>query len=222
MEMIGDSVKSLRLKPCHPRRNIRMGDASAISYTPRRRSPEEPIPGIPGKTIGDFWIWAYSDVLENVQRAVYAEFLVACALDLADDVRIGWRSYDLRYRDQRVEVKAAAYVQSWATTRPSRISFGVGKRLEMDDVTAAFGSTPARYADAWVFALFEPDRHPAGDVVEPAFWRFYVIHRTVLEARVGDQKTASLTTISALAEPVRYAALRTEIDHVIDNAQPSH
>lgn len=199
-----------------------MDDASPIPDVPLRRSPEEPIPGVSGKTIGDFWIWAYSDVLENVQRAIYAEFLVACALDLADEVRIGWRSYDLRYRDQRVEVKAAAYVQSWATTRPSRISFGVGKRLEMDDLTAAFGTTPARYADAWVFALFEPDRHPAGDVVDAAFWRFYVIHRTVLEARVGDQKTASLTTIAALADPVRYPALRFEIDRVINSAQPAH
>ena len=158
-----------------------------IPYAPRRRSPADPIPGMPGKTVSDYWSWAYSDVMENVQRAIYAEFLVACALEVSDDVRIGWRSYDLRYRQQRGEVKSAAYVQSWVTTRPSRISFGVGKRLEMDDITAAFGPTSARYADVWVFALFEPERHHVGDVVDPILWRFYVIHRTALEARVGDQ-----------------------------------
>jgi hypothetical protein len=59
---------------------------------------------------------------------------------------------------------SAAYVQSWVTARPSRISFGVAKRLEMDEVTAAYGATPARNADALIFALFEPDCHPAGDV----------------------------------------------------------
>lgn len=112
-------------------------------------------------------------------------------------------------------LQSAAYVQSWVTARPSRISFGVGKRLEMDDVTAAFGTTSARYADLWVFALFEPDRHPAGDVLDPSLWRFYVVHCSSLEARVGDQKQASLATIAALAKPVRFSDLRVEIDRVL-------
>jgi hypothetical protein len=41
----------------------------------------------------------------------------------------------------------------------------------------------------------------------------------VLEARIGNQKTASLATIAALADPIRYSALRLEVDRVINDAQ---
>lgn len=33
-----------------------------------------------GQTVGDFWAWAFSDVLSNVNRAVLAEWLVGSAL----------------------------------------------------------------------------------------------------------------------------------------------
>jgi hypothetical protein len=172
--------------------------ADATQYRPVRRAASEPIPGLPGKTLLDYWSWAYSDIMENVQRAIYAEFLVACALGLSEGVRVGWRSYDLRYGDKRVEVKASAYVQSWRTNKPSAITFGVGKRLEMDDETAAFGTVPARYADTWVFALFEPKAHPAGDILDTSLWRFYVVSNVALETRIGEQKTAGLATIERL------------------------
>jgi hypothetical protein len=152
--------------------------------------------------------------MENVQRAVYAEFLVACALGIDDGVRIGWRSYDLSYRENRIEVKASAYVQSWRTLKPSAITFGVAKRVETDEETAAFGTVRARYAGVWVFALFEPQVHPAGDVLDVNLWRFYVIGRAALEAKVGEQRSAGLATIESLARPVRYADLKREIDRI--------
>lgn len=37
------------------------------------RSPSEPIPGLHGKTVGDFWQWAYSDILSNRNRSIFAE-----------------------------------------------------------------------------------------------------------------------------------------------------
>jgi hypothetical protein len=163
----------------------------------------------------DYWSWAYSDILENVQRAIYAEFLVACALGLDTVLRVGWRSYDLRYGEKRIEVKASAYVQSWRRETPSVVTFGVGKRLEMDDETGAYGAVPARCADVWVFAFFEPRSHPAGDVVDPGLWRFYVVSGSALDARIGEQKTAALATIAALAEPVRHDGLKEAIDQAL-------
>jgi hypothetical protein len=187
----------------------------ATHYRPHRRSGSEQIPGLDGKTLLDYWTWAYSDIMENVQRAVYAEFLVACALGLDTGVRVGWRSYDLRYGEKRIEVKASAYVQSWRTEKPSAITFGVGKRLEMDDETAAYGNVPARYADVWVFALFEPQAHPAGDILEPSLWRFYVVSNAALEARVGEQKSAGLATIEGIAAAIRYDGLKAAIDEAL-------
>ncbi len=166
--------------------------AEVTHYTPRRKAASDAIPGLPGKTLLDYWAWAYSDIMENIQRAVYAEFLVACALGIDSDVRVGWRSYDLRYGGFRIEVKTSAYVQSWRTNKPSTITFGVGKRLEMDDQTAAFGTVRGRYADVWVFALFEPQAHPAGDILDPSPWRSYVVGKSTLEAKIGEQQGPGL------------------------------
>ena len=49
---------------------------------PRRITPGEKIPGLGGSTVGDFWAWAYSDVLENTARGIFAEFLVGSALGI--------------------------------------------------------------------------------------------------------------------------------------------
>ena len=73
----------------------------------------------------------------------------------------------------------------------------------MDDETAVYGTIPARIADLWVFALFEPQLYPAGDVLDSGLWHFYVVHKAVLETRIGDGKAASLSRIAALTTPLR-------------------
>jgi hypothetical protein len=66
-----------------------------------------------GVTVGDFWAWAYSDILNNTDRAVFAEFVVGTALRVTDALRVEWDEVDLRYGDKTIEVKSAAYIQSW-------------------------------------------------------------------------------------------------------------
>jgi hypothetical protein len=71
-----------------------------------------PIPGIPNVTISEFWSWAYSDVLVNTNRSVFAEFLVGSALDILDKPRVEWDAVDLRYRNKTIEVKCSVYLQN--------------------------------------------------------------------------------------------------------------
>jgi hypothetical protein len=187
----------------------------ATHYKRVRRKGTDAIPGLEGKTLHDYWSWAYSDIMENVQRAIYAEFLVASALGIDEDVRIGWRSYDLRYRGKRIEVKSSAYIQSWERPKPSVITFGVAKRIRMSDRSAAYETTPAaRHADIWVFALFEPKSHGTGDILDAALWRFYVISTSALEAKIGNAKSARLTTIEAITNKafVRYEEIKAAVD----------
>lgn len=62
----------------------------------------------------DFWRWSASDLLSNATRGVFAEFIIASALGLVDNVRAEWGSYDLKTRKgKRIEIKSAAYLQSW-------------------------------------------------------------------------------------------------------------
>jgi len=63
-------------------------------------------------TVGEFWECAYSDILSNRNRAIFAEYLVGLALNVVDKPRIEWASADLCYRGIKIEVKASAYIQS--------------------------------------------------------------------------------------------------------------
>jgi len=50
--------------------------------TPARKlDPKEKLIGYEA-SVGDFWAWAYSDLVLNIDRAVFAEFIVGCALGI--------------------------------------------------------------------------------------------------------------------------------------------
>lgn len=76
-------------------------------------------------TMLDFWKWAYSDLSNNIPRSVLAEYIVASSLKIAQNHRIMWQPYDLLYKDIKIEVKSAAYVQSWESKHPDRVTFRI-------------------------------------------------------------------------------------------------
>ena len=54
----------------------------------RRFQGDEPI-GDSGKKVVDYWRWS-SDLFEDVQRGIFAEYVVAVALGIAHQMRVGW------------------------------------------------------------------------------------------------------------------------------------
>ncbi len=164
----------------------------------------------------DYWRWSGSRLLENVQRGVLAEFLVASALDLTDDARVEWGAYDIEYpcdnggRGIRIEVKSAAYIQSWHQERDSRISFGIAPSKESWDprtnCTESF-SRPARTADIYVFCHFTPrlDHRDEADPLDVGQWDFYVLATEVLDRERPDGLTIGLESLRRLAgKPTPY------------------
>ncbi len=61
-----------------------------------RLNPGCPIPGMANFSLADFCSWAYSDVLSNANRSVYAEFMVGVPLGVVDTLRVG-SAVDFRY-----------------------------------------------------------------------------------------------------------------------------
>ena len=93
----------------------------------------------------DFWRWSASDLLMNTQRGVVAEYLVARALGVMDSLQTSqWAGWDILGPGRvRIEVKSAAYWQSWSQEKPSEITFqGIGPRK------LGLGSGSARLAEA--------------------------------------------------------------------------
>ena len=156
-------------------------------------------------TLLSFWQWSASDLVSNALRGRLAEYLVAGALGVADGVRVEWDAYDLRTAaGLRVEVKSAAYLQSWQQRRPSTITFGIQPTFGWDAATNMTGAEQRRQADVYVFALLEHQHKRTLDPLNVAQWTFYVLPTTVLNTNLPTQKTirlAKLLQLGAIQTP---------------------
>ena len=131
-------------------------------------------------TVSGFWRWAFSDLRENVVRGVLAEFLVARALGDRRPIRAAWDDCDIETPDgTTVEVKSAAYLQSWPQRKLSRITFSglTGQRWHPE--SGYSGEREVR-ADVFVFAAHtcrDPDSY---DMLALDQWEFWVAPASVI------------------------------------------
>ncbi len=166
-------------------------------------------------TLLDFWQWAYSDLLSNTNRGRLAEFIVARALGLGfTDVRTEWDRFDLvTHTNLRVEVKSAAYVQSWFQKKLSDICFVVSARRGWDATTNEMEATPRRHADAYIFALLAHQDKTSVDPLDLEQWKFYVLPTATLDSRKRSQNSITLKLLSTLCpNPITFAHLRDAVE----------
>ncbi|MGY1858089.1 hypothetical protein [Modestobacter sp. SYSU DS0290] len=148
-----------------------------------------------------------------------AEFLVARALHAAHRPRIEWEPYDVVTDDGlRVEVKSAAYLQAWAQSGPSTITFG-GLRARTWAPRDGFAATSSYNADVYVFAVLMATEHHAYDPLDTAQWSFWVVPRSTIQAT--GQQSLRLSRVEALAgAPVGYAELAAWVRSAVDGREP--
>lgn len=170
-----------------------------------------------------FWQWMCSDLVSNVTRGVLAEFLVARALGLGrKDIRDDWAAYDLETPEGvKVEVKSAAFIQTWAQQKPSTISFVIPKTRTWDDATGILAQEARRQADVYVFALLAHGDQRTIDPLNVDQWRFYVVQTADLNARTRSQHSISLRSLEALSGgPVSYIDLRAAVERAAAQEPP--
>lgn len=146
----------------------------------------------------DFLEWAYDDLLTNTTRGVLAEYIVAKALGVHDTKRLEWDRHDLDIDGVGVEVKSAAYVQTWEQIRISDIAFGIRPSKGWDARTNTYAADTKRTADVYVFCLLEGEDRKHIDPLEVAQWTFYVLPTNKLDQEVATQKTIRLGPLKAL------------------------
>jgi hypothetical protein len=168
-----------------------------------------------GGTLLDFWSWSSSDILGNTVRGVLAEYLVALDLGIADGVRTEWDRCDLRLGETRIEVKSAAYLQSWKQKNVSRVIFGIRPTVGWDAETGEYDKdpTPKRQADVYVFAQLGTPGATEVDPLDVGQWVFYIIPTEALNASLGAQKTLTLDALRRLG-PVeaRFGGIREAVE----------
>ena len=161
-----------------------------------------------------FWQWSASDLLSNATRGIVAEYLVARALDAdPEGIRDEWAAYDLRTKaGVKIEVKSAAYIQSWHQDRLSRVSFVVPKTRAWDPETNRLAEQPARQADVYVFALLAHQDKQTVQPLDVSQWVFYVLPTSVLDRRTRSQHSITMPTLCKLCEQsVGYHDLRAAV-----------
>jgi hypothetical protein len=190
-----------------------MSEQGLPRLTPAPRSGREPFraAGVDlGFSLLDFWRWSSSDLVSNTLRGVLAEFLVAKALDLPTDrVRVEWDMCDLTtLSGLRLEVKSAAYLQSWAQSGLSKVSFMVKPRRGWDAATNTQDSEAKRHADVYVFALLAHQEKFTVDPLNLDQWLFWAVSTKALDARARSQHSITLPSLIRLAgEGVSYRDL---------------
>ena len=164
-------------------------------------------------TLLDFWKWSVSDILSNATRGRLAEFIVATATNIdIQKVRDEWGAFDLITPNGiKLEIKSAAYLQSWFQRALSTISFSIKLARHWDPVTNVQSTIPQRHADVYVFCLLKHEEKATVDPLNLDHWEFYVLATERLNNYERSQHSITLKSLKALADPVGYDRLSDEI-----------
>lgn len=164
-------------------------------------------------TLAGFWQWAYSDLLDNTNRGAFAEYLVYSSLypDTPGQRHL-WSPYDiLSPSGRRVEVKSAAYLQSWSGDDPSQIFFDIAPKRAWHPDTG-YAPYAERNSDLYIFALYTSMTRSESPL-DLSLWEFYLLPTSVLDRICPGQKRISLPSLlekSPLKVP--YEALGASIE----------
>lgn len=188
---------------------------TAVHLQPRQ--PKEPFI-YNGKSAGfsllDFWIWLGSNVLNNTLRGQIAEYIVTQATGAeVPAIYVEWESVDIMTPQLiKIEVKSAAYFQSWHQDKPSKISFKIKKTRPWNNETNQREKTPRRSAHVYVFCLLANKDRNTINPLDLSQWKFYILPTTVINSRLGNQKTVGLSRLKELgAKIVNYNQIHDTI-----------
>lgn len=163
----------------------------------------------------DFWKWSVSDLVSNATRGRLAEYIVARALRIdLGAVRNEWDAYDLLTPTNiKVEVKSAAYLQSWHQRTLSPICFKTRKTRGWDADTSHLAVESRRQADVYVFALLGHKDKSNLNPMELSQWQFYVLATRCLDERQRSQHSITLKSLETLCgRSLRYDEIRDAVE----------
>ena len=167
-------------------------------------------------------IRTYSNLAANNLRGHLAEFIVATDLGVAHKARVEWDSFDLETMlGVTVEVKSAAYLQSWSKDgKFSPISFGIAPSVPWDETVKARVGKSVRSAKAYVFCLLAHKEKSSLDPLDLDQWKFFVLPSSILDKELGSQKTLTLQALRKLAAvECSYGEIGRTIERVLDSRE---
>lgn len=183
------------------------------------RDPRDHFQGLTSSdasTLGNYWSWAHSHLLDNTERGVLAEDIVGLALGCVENrTRLNWDAFDLLYAEKYgVEVKASGYLQNWRQSGPSTISFDIKDHLSFDSASGTTSKDRSRPAQIYVFCVFAENSRTRANPLDLSQWEFLVVSTKRLSRIVGNQKTIRLGPLIERVQPRQcsFAGLKEAVD----------
>ncbi len=188
-----------------------------------RKTGAEPVmaAGRPvGATVADFWGWSRSDLLDNTERGVLAEFIVATALGIpTDGVRGGLGSLGSHYAGRRPGGGQVGGVPAELGPEGTFQDLVQHPRtLAWDADGGGFADVARRHAQVYVFALLAHTGKATVNPLDLDQWAFYVLPTAVLDGRTRSQHSITLRTLEGLTAAVSFGGLRQAVNLAAESA----
>ena len=169
----------------------------------------------------EFWRYAYSDLIDNRNRAAFGEFIVAKAVGATETPYSSWESYDIKSPDGiKIEVKTSAYIQTWKQEKLSIPTFDISKKYGWVGETSEWDNVKDRQANVYVFCLhLEKDKLKQLTPENSENWLFYVVSTNLINEKLADQKSLRISTLEDFLgiQPIQYENLKSEIIKVYNS-----
>jgi hypothetical protein len=183
---------------------------------PRKLASSERLIGCDA-SVSDFWAWAYSDLILNIDRAVFAEYIVGYALGVTEEdaTRRTWDCFDHRFNGKKIEVKATGYAQRWRQGKKrSPLSFDIAKRvcIPFGEPDAAPDAEADRHADCYVFCIHTERDAATANALDLSKWEFLVISRERINQIFGDQKSVACIVIKKHCKETDFEGLKATVE----------
>lgn len=171
-----------------------------------------------GISLSEFWSWSVSDLVSNATRGRFAEFIVAKAIGLdISSPRDEWAPYDLISPEGiKIEVKSAAFLQSWEQVELSKIQFSIRTSKQWDDENRLYSNAVSRPSDVYVFCLLNHIDKKTLNPLSLDQWEFYVMNTKRLNSLFENRRTILLSKLQKHCQAIRYSELRDSIFHCFE------
>lgn len=166
----------------------------------------------------EFWQWSQSDLLNNTLRGTIAEFIVAKAVNATNSIRVEWDACDLITPEGlKIEVKSAAYLQSWKQERDSSIQFSIRPAKGWDAATNISAVDSGRSADVYVFCLLKEKNRDLVNPLNLDQWDFFILATEQINQEKGMQKMIGINSLLKMNPIVAsYGELGAAVQKVMD------
>lgn len=175
-----------------------------------------------GTTLLNFWQWMGSDLMSNILRGTFGEWLVALAVGAAGGVYENWESYDVQSPDGiKIEVKTSAYIQSWYQPKLYPPRFDIAPRTAWVAATNSWTTEKKRWADVYVFCLHHCQDQSSVNPLDLSQWTFYILPTITLDRAVGSQQSIGISSLQRIgARPVTFDGLCPAIAAAYNDGKP--